>query len=148
MKNWIIIGGSFILLIFLGIRGIYKTIYRVDDEKKWYVSQMKLNCTLQIDSIATYTKSGVGNLYCDLISGEIDPSLEFRLNKKLRHHKQISFLIWRLDRRYIIFSRRASKYLKGDSLTVDSDSDQITFYRDGKEFWKAKVTNSLREKIF
>ena len=148
MKKWGIIVGSFLLLLFLAARGLYKTIHRIDDEKHWYVSELNLVCTLQIDSIATFTKSGVGFLFCNLISGEIDNSIEPKLNKKLSHHKRIRFLNRRSDGRYFIFSRRANKYQVSDSLQIDSNKDQVIFYSAGQEIWKAKVSNSLREAIF
>lgn len=146
-KNWIILAGAFLLLILLAVRGIYKTVSRVDEEKKKYVSELNLTCTLQIDSIAIFGGNS-GALYCNLISGKIDNNAEFKLNQKLLHHKRMRFLNYRADGRYALFSRRANKYLVGDSLKIDSGQDQIIFYRAGQEIWKAKVTNSLRERIF
>src|SRR5258708_35314818 len=119
MKKWIIIIGSFLLLLFLAVRGLYKTVNRIDDEKNSYVSELNLTCTLQIDSIATFTKRGVGFLYCNLISGEIDNSIEVKLNKRLLHHKRIRFLNRSSDGRYFFFSRRANKYQVSDSLQID-----------------------------
>src|SRR5260221_2503710 len=148
MKKWGILVGSFILLLVLAVRGLYKTVNRIDDEKHWYVSQLNLDCTLQVDSIASFTKRGPGFVFCNLISGEIDNSIEPKLNKKLSHHKRIRFLNHRSDGRYFFFSRRANKYQVSVSLQVDSNKDQVIFYREGKEIWRAKVSNSLREAIF
>jgi hypothetical protein len=146
MKKWIIIIGAFLLLALLAARGLYKTINRVDDERFWYVGELNLKCTLQIDSIANYG-GNTGGLYCSLISGRIDNDAEFRLNQRLLHHKRIRFLSqW--NGQYYLLSRRAYKYSVGDSLTIDSRQDQIIFYREGKEIWKAKVTNSLQSRVF
>ncbi len=148
MKKWIIIAGSFLLLGLLAIRGLYKTVTRVDEEKRWYVSQLNLKCTLEIDSIATFAKKGNGLLYCKLISGDIDNSTEFKLNKKLRHHKRIKFLTPGPHDCYLIYSRRSHEYLVKDSLRIDSKNDQVTFYRAGAVFRQAKVSNFLRDRIF
>ena len=148
MKRWAIIAGAFLLLAFLAARGLYKTIHRIDDERLWYVSQLNLACTLEIDSIATFSKRGNGLIYCNLISGNIDNSAEFMLNKKLRHHKQIKFLTLASDGRYLIYSRRSHEYLVRDSLRIDSKNNQVIFYRAGAQFRQAKVSNFLRDRVF
>ena len=148
MKRWIIIAGAFLLLALLAARGLYKTIHSIDDEKLWYVSQLNLECTLEIDSIATFSKKGNGLLYCNLISGDIDNSTESKLNKKLRHHKRIKFLTPISDGRYLIYSRRSHEYLVRDSLRIDSKNNQVIFYRSGVQFRQAKVSNFLRDRVF
>ena len=124
------------------------TINRVENEKLKYVEQLNFNCTLQIDSVQTFNKQGVGFIFCHLISGKIDNSAEAILNKKLKHHKNIRFLGHRHGGQYDIFSRRADQYQVGDSILVNSGKDEILFFRMGENIWKAKVSNSLRERVF
>lgn len=146
-KTWVIIIGSFLLLIFLGIRGIYITTHRIENEKQWYVDNLKLHCTLQVDTVEIISGEN-GFIVCHLISGKIDHQAEDSLNKQLSHFKRLRFIRNRLNDRYDIYTRRASRYLTGDSLQVDSDQDSVVFFRGGEEILKVRVSNFLREKLF
>jgi len=147
MKKWSIIIGSGLLLAFLGIRGIYLATHRIDDEKQWYVSSLKLHCTLQIDSIEIVSGEN-GFIVCHLISGKLDRQVEDSLNNQLTHFKRLRFIRNRLNDQFDIYTRRASRYLTGDSLQVNSDQDSVRFYRKGEETYKVRVSNFLREKLF
>ena len=146
-KTWVIIISSFLLLIFLGIRGIYVSTHRLQDEKQWYVDNLKLHCTLQVDSVEVVSGEN-GFIVCHLISGKLDRQLEDSLNKQLSHFKRLRFIRNRLNDRYDIFTRRASRYLPGDSLQIDSEMDSVIFFSQGKATVRVRVSNFLREKLF
>lgn len=147
MKKWGIIIGSILLLVFLGIRGIYLATHRIDDEKQWYVNSLKLHCTLQVDSIEIISGEN-GFIVCHLISGKLDRQVEDSLKHQLTHFKRLRFIRHRLNNQCDIYTRRASRYLAGDSLRIDSDKDSVIFYRKGEETVKVRVSNFLREKLF
>ena len=146
-KTWVIIIGAFFLLVFLGIRGIYVSTHRIDDEKKWYVHNLKLHCTLQVDTVEIVSGEN-GFIVCHLISGKIDRSVEDDLNQRLTHFKRLRFIRNRLNDKYDILTRRASQYRPGDSLQVDSEMDSVIFFRKGEPTVKVRVSNFLREKFF
>jgi len=146
-KTWVIIVASFILMVFLGIRGIYLATHRIDDEKHWYVDNLKLHCTLQVDSVEV-TSGETGFIVCHLISGKLDRQIEDSLNRQLSHFKRLRFIRNRLNEQYDIYTRKASWYLTGDSLQVDSDKDSVVFFRKGDKTVKVRVSNFLREKLF
>lgn len=147
MKKWGFLVGSFLLLVFLGIRGIYVTTHRIEHGKEWYVDNLKLHCTLLIDTVEIVSGEN-GFIVCHLISGKLDRQAEDSLNKQLSHFKRLRFIRNRLNDRYDIYTRRASRYLTGDSIQVDSDKDSVVFFRMGQETVKVRVSNFLREKLF
>ncbi|HTH58337.1 MAG TPA: hypothetical protein VL728_19960 [Cyclobacteriaceae bacterium] len=147
MKKWLIIIGSFMLLVFLGIRGIYLATHRIDDEKHWYVDNLNLHCTLQVDSVEVVSGEN-GFIVCHLISGRLDRQVEDSLNKELSHFKRLRFIRSRLNDQYDLYTRRASNYLPGDSLRIDSKQDSVVFFRKGETTVKVRVSNFLREKLF
>jgi hypothetical protein len=147
MKKWVIIIGSALLLIFLAIRGIYVNTHRINDERNWYVSNLKLYCTLQIDSIEILSGEN-GFIVCHLISGKIDREVEDNLNERLTHYKRLRFIRNRLNDQYDILTRKASRYLPGDSLQINSAQDSVVFFRNGEKTVKVRVSNFLREKLF
>ncbi|GHM99996.1 hypothetical protein WSM22_14860 [Cytophagales bacterium WSM2-2] len=146
-KTWVIIISSAVLLILLGIRGIYLRVHRVEDEKDWYVKELNIRATVQIDTLEMISKN-VGFIVCHAINGKIDKGKELSLNKKLKYYKRIQFLRYRPGGQVDIFSRRIDQYQVGDSIQINSAKDEILFFRKGDSLWQAKVSNSLRERVF
>jgi hypothetical protein len=146
-KTWLIIIGSFLILAFLAIRGIYVNSHRFNDEKNWYVSNLSLRCTLAIDSVEIASGEN-GFIVCHLITGKIDRGIEDSLNQELKHFKRLRFIRNRLNDKFDILTRKASRYLPGDSLQVNSAQDSVVFFRKGEKTVKVRVSNFLREKVF
>jgi hypothetical protein len=147
MKKWIIIILSGSLLLFLAGRTFFVKINSIETERQWYIDHLDFEFSFQVDSVVANEK-GSGYLTCHLISGELDYSKEPSLNKQLTHYKQIKFLRYRADKRCDIIYRKANHSLAGDSIQINSSSNQVLFFRNGETIGKARIGNFLRERLF
>jgi len=146
MKKWLIIIGSIVVLILLVVRLIVTAVGGEEDEKQWYVSQLHYNFSAEVDSVEKFHQNG-GLVYFHLTRGSIETSYEKKLNKKLKH-SHLGFIYYNRGDGVKIFTSRPNTYKAGDSISVDSEKDNLTFYRDGKEIATAKISESLSRRPF
>ncbi len=147
MKKWLIIIGSVVVLMLLVARLIYTAITGEKYEKRWYVSELHYDFSAEVDSVETYHQNG-GSVHFHLTRGSVETSHERKLNKNLKHNRYLGFVYYSRGDGARIFTSRPLRYKAGDSLSVNSDKDNLTFYRNGKEIANAKISESLSHRPF
>lgn len=142
MLKWIIIGG--IALILLVARIIYVEVKGHDDEKVWYATNLDLEFSARIDSAKR------SRLHFHMTKGTVSDSMEWVLNKKLKYHDMLQFLLFRKQDGLTIafYEAPADVYQPGDSMRVNTSENSIRIFREGKLVGQNKVSNCLRENPF
>lgn len=147
MKNQIIIIIALVLVLLAGIRLLLKTKNEIDDEKVSYVRNLDYNFSGKVDSIIAVGKNGRGFLVCRLTGGNINPTVEDRLNQRLAHHKWMRFLFFKPNGQPRILLRDISNYHVGDSVVVNSENDKFAVYRNGKSMLESTITSVTWQQI-
>jgi hypothetical protein len=143
MKKRLIIILSILMLLFLIARPIYIYLNGFFAERKWYVEQLNIDLSGEIDSI-NVMKEKAGFILFHLTRGNVDSSHEDSLNTKLKHNENIRFLVVKQDDKLEIFTHTPTLYLRGDSICIDSDRNSLIIYRSGREISKSDISSHLQ----
>jgi len=143
MKKRVIIILSILVLLFLIARPIYIYLKGFYDERRWYVEQLNIDLSGEIDSI-NVMKEEAGFILFHLTRGNVDSSHEDSLNTKLKHNGYIKFLGFKQDDKLEIFTHTPTLYLRSDSIYVNSDRNSLIIYRDGQEISKSEISAHLQ----
>ena len=143
MKKTLIIIGSIIFLILLGINGIRMQIGRFKSEKQKYIDELHLEFSGSVDSIRVLGRN-LAVVIVHLTDGTVDSTREVELGKALKHNERLRFLRYTSTDAIKIFSHEANVYKAGDSIRVDTDENLILIFRKGKKVAESSVENSLR----
>jgi hypothetical protein len=143
MKKILIIAGSIVVLILLAINAIRQNISGQEEERQWFLDQLDYEFSGEVDSIRI-VREKLGFVRFHLTRGEATPHTENKLNRKLKDVNSIYLLMFRPENKIDIITRSPLLLKKGDSLVVNSDQDQMVFYRKGKEIAKDKISSITR----
>jgi hypothetical protein len=145
MKRVLIIGGSIIVLILLAINAIRENGRKGKEERQWFLESLDYDFSGEIDSIRIVRdKLGFVRFHLTRGGSEVNPHVENKLNRQLKENHAIYVLMFRPGDKIDIITRNPLLLKKGDSLALNSDLDQMTFYRDGKEIAKDKISSLTR----
>ena len=147
MKKRMIITASILIFLFLTARLIIQRVQNGRDEKQWYIDQLHFEFSGEIDSLTIYRKN-LGLILFHLTRGTIDQSYENKLNRRLHHNGSIRFLVFNENNKIEMISKTPTLYLRGDSVCINTNENQIIIYRKGKEISRDKILNSLRGRPF
>ncbi len=142
-----IITGSIFVIALLIVRLIFTQAANSREEKKWYVTQLRLDFSAKVDSVKIFNKK-TGLVFFHLTRGSIIKQAEKRLNKKLKYNGNLRFLYFTKTDEIEIVTSNAALYTAGDSLSVNTDLNSIIIYRNGGEAARAEVVESLRGRPF
>jgi len=143
MKRTIIIvlGGA--LLIFLVVRMFFVLVGRQDDVQREFVSMLNYDLSARVDSVGIFNKNApVGFLYVVITRGTME-SKEKKLARKLKHGRDLRFLVPSDSGRYSIFSRQIHDYKIGDSLVINSSQDKFQLFRGGERINELVISDNL-----
>jgi hypothetical protein len=143
----IIIGLSTAIFLFLLTRLLIGIYSDGEAERKWYVEKLGFQFSGKVDTVIMKTKYQ-GFVIFHLTEGNIDKTREDRLNEQLTHNTYLRFLVFKPMDQLQFRSKVAYKSLPGDSVRIDTDKDQVLFYRNGKRISAYPVTESLNERFF
>ena len=143
MKKTLIIIGSIILLILLGINGIRMQIGKFKSEKQKYIDELHLEFSGSVDSIRVLGRN-LAVVVVHLTDGAVDSTREVELGKEIKHNRGIRFLKYKSKDAIKILSHEANSYKVGDSIRVNTDENLIRIFRKGEKVAESTVENSLR----
>jgi hypothetical protein len=119
-----------------------------EHERQWYAQRLNYNFSAAVDTIVFLEGDvGLGRLLCTLTKGAIDNTVENDLNKKLKHFRKLRF---NEDYHHGIVKfimPGAERYLKNDSVVVNSMINDIRIFRKGKQIYADKLSNLLESRI-
>ncbi|MFN7600004.1 MAG: hypothetical protein ACK5R0_01235 [Bacteroidota bacterium] len=147
-KKWLIIVSSILVLIALAVRAFFVQANVIEEERKWFVGQLKYDFALKVDSICIYGYTGEGFLDCTLSAGEVEVSIQKELLKKIKLHKAMWFIQRAKNGSYLITNSKASRFQKGDSLLINSNNTRIQVFRKGKVLFQEKISDSMMTALF
>jgi hypothetical protein len=136
-----IIGGA--LLLFLFVRMFFVMVGRRDKVEREFVSTLNYDLSARVDSVGTFNEHApVGFLYVVITRGTIETK-EKKLARKLKHGKDLRFLVPSDSGSYSIFSRQIHDYQVGDSLVINTSQDQLQVFRAGKMIHELVISDNL-----
>lgn len=140
MKYWIkwIIAAVIVALLF--VRMIYKLVTRSERERDWYASELHYDFSARIDSMLY---SGVALI--DVTRGEVDHHREYELRSQLKANGDLWVMVPQ-NGKYNFRVPYAAK--KGDSVSVNSDQDILSLYRDDELIVSRPFKVSIRNSPF
>jgi len=83
-----------------------------------------------------------------LTNGTAEKFVEDKLNDQLKYNGDLRFILFKPSDRLAIITSTADKYQPGDSLSVNTDMDKISIFRDGRVISENKVTDALNGRPF
>lgn len=143
MKKTLIIIGSIIFIILLGINGVRMQIRQSESEVDSYISNLGFQFSATIDSVRPAARN-FGIVIFHITDGAIDSVRENEIGKSLKHHDKIRFLRYKTTSVVKMLSHELNLYKPGDSIQVDTDKNLIRIFRDGKVSKESTVKNSMR----
>ena len=143
MRKILIVAGSIIVLILLAINAIRQSVSNQEEERQWFLDELNYDFSGEVDSIRI-VREKLGFIRFHLTRGEATPHTENKLNRQLKDKESMYLLMFRPENKIDILSRSPLLLKKGDSLVVNSDQDQMVFYRKGKEIARDKISTITR----
>jgi hypothetical protein len=147
MKKWVLISFLACAFLFLAIRMIVDRVNNSDKEKQWYVNQLGFEFSGEIDSVIMHGKYH-GLLVFHITKGRIDKSREAKLQEQLKDNGRLRLRHHQPKGQFEMITPIAYKYLRGDSIRVNTSKDRIYLYRIDKLISKYEVMASLRSAPF
>ncbi|HRI78359.1 MAG TPA: hypothetical protein PLR06_02390 [Cyclobacteriaceae bacterium] len=143
MKKTLLIIGSILFLIFLGVNGVRMQIGRFKSEKQTFIDELHLEFSGSVDSIRVLGQN-LGVIIVHLTDGEVDSTREVTLRKALKHNDGLRFLRYKTTDAIKILSHESKKYKAGDSIRINTDENIIRIFRKGEKVGESTIENSLR----
>jgi hypothetical protein len=138
------------LLVFRLIFKQKKKFDRFDEEREWYVKNLNYDFSAKVDTVALDHPNqnySPGMVVCILTRGDLNYRTEDSLKRKLEHHKRLRFNEMK-ESGYIRFVMpSANRFVQGDCVVVNSDSNRLEFYREKARFYKADLSALLTAKM-
>jgi len=147
MKKWIIITASIFAFLFLTLRTLKNHVDGVRNEKQSYVEKLNFQFSGTIDSVEFLSKNN-GLIFFHLTNGTAEKAVEDKLNDQLKYNGDLRFILFKSNDRVSIITSMANKYQSGDSLSVNTNMDKISFFRDSRVISENKVTEALNGRPF
>jgi hypothetical protein len=151
-RTLIYLGIGVLLVGFLVVRLIFKQKVKFDrfqEEREWYAKSLHYDFSAEVDTVALQNPAenySSGMVVCKLTRGTINYRTEDSLKRKLQHFKRLRFNEMK-EHGYVRFVMpSANRFVMGDCLVVQSDSNRVAFYRDRKRFYKAGLSDLLTAK--
>ena len=143
MKRTIILVIGTALMIFLIVRMVFVMIGRRGDAEREFVSNLNYDLSARVDSVGIFNKNApVGFLFLVITRGTIE-TREKKVARKLKHGKDLLFLVPSDSGRYRIFSHQIHDYKVGDSLVINSSQDRFQLFRAGKRINELVISDNL-----
>jgi hypothetical protein len=138
------------LLVFRLIFKQKKKFDRFSEEREWYAKNLNYDFSAVVDTVAldhpgqNYSQ---GMVVCKVTRGDINCHTEDSLKRKLEHHKRLRFNEMKRPGYVRFVMPAANRFVTGDSLVVNSDSNRLEFYREQKRFYHAALSELLTAKM-
>jgi hypothetical protein len=149
-RKYLLIFGIAIVLFFIG-RTAYKIFNfsnSLEAERKNYVRHLSYNFSSRVDSVKLANKDGgIGKIYCTIIDGKANPSIEDSLAKTLQYHTTLRFNEAKTDGLLQFMMPGAERWISGDSIVVNSETNRMTFFRKGTQVYADDFSNLLEGRI-
>jgi hypothetical protein len=137
------------LLVFRLIFKQKKKFDRFGEEREWYAKNLNYDFSAVVDTVALDNPSqnySWGMVVCKLTRGDLNYRTEDSLKRKLEHHKRLRFNEMK-TKGFVRFKMpSANRFVAGDSLVVNSDSNRVEFYREKKRYYHAALSELLTAK--
>jgi hypothetical protein len=138
-----------VLLLLTGtIRILFSISNDLDDEMDLYVHNLNYVFNAKLDSIILSNNRGGGYLFFSKTNGVYNKFVEDSLNRHLVNYKRIRIFSFTPSDQIKLFIGDVNKYLKDDSLSVNSNNDRLEIFRDGKSILKSKVSKNGYYKVY
>ncbi|MEX2235398.1 MAG: hypothetical protein WD824_24760 [Cyclobacteriaceae bacterium] len=147
MTKWLIIGLSVCAFLFLSGRLIYNSFQNSDVEKKWYLENLDIRFSAEVDTVILRTKYQ-GFILFHVTEGDLDKTVEDKLNEQLVHNHHLKLFVNRPHDQIEIFSKMAYRYRPGDSLVINTSKDQLLIFRNDRKIFHRTLMELLKAKDF
>ena len=148
MKGRIVISVVAAILILSTTRLLLKTQSEFEDERQSYVRSLNYQFSARVDSMIVLNKNnGRGFLVCKIIDTQLSSEVEDSLNRRLQNHARMRFMFLDSKGRAQIFREDVFKYNPGDSVYVNSNTDQFNIYRNGADILQSSVSEAIKQKV-
>lgn len=147
MRNWKLWVGA-VVLILLVARLVYKfstRINKISEERAWYVHQLHYDFSIAVDTVImrNNAKVGAGKVFGTVTRGTLRTATEDSLGAVLKYHKSLRFNQGKKDNRLVLTTPMAGDCVKGDSIVINSEADQVVVFQKGVQKRKGKLSVSL-----
>jgi hypothetical protein len=133
-----------LVIVFLGFRLVYTKTNAGKQEREWYAKQLGYNFSATIDTVIMLRGNvGLGKIVCRQVSGKLNPALEDSLNQSLQHFKSLRLVLNVSGDKLEFIFMGAECYSSGDSLTVNSSTNELRFFRGGNILSVNELSNVL-----
>lgn len=148
-KKLLVTFGILILVFLIGRTAfkIFNFSSSLEAERSHYVRQLSYDFSSRIDSVALPKEGGPGTVYCTITKGTMNPLIEDSLAKNLLHHTTLRFNEAKLEGQLEFVMPGAERWMSGDSLVVNSERNELTFFRSGKQMYSDRFSNLLEGRI-
>jgi hypothetical protein len=148
LKRRIVITVIAAILILSTTRLLLKTQSEFEDERQSYVRSLNYDFSARVDSMIVLNKNnGRGFLVCKIIDAQLSGEIEDSLNRRLQNHAWMRFMFLDSKGRAQIFRDDVFKYNPGDSVYVNSSTDQFNIYRNGADILQSSVSEAIKQKV-
>jgi hypothetical protein len=148
-KVYLLVGVA--IMVLLTARAGYNfsnKLSNLDDERAWYTQNLRYEFSSFVDSIRfLHGDLGPGRLFCTVTRGIVNDSIENRLNKQLKHFQRLRFNEGRDEGRIQFIMPGAERFMKNDSVVVNSIMNQVHFFRQHRLIYTDKLSNLLEARF-
>lgn len=147
-KTAAVIFGILIVVFFAGriVYKLYTFSTSLEAERNRYAKALFYNFSSRLDSVAL-KKGKPGTLYCTVTGGTINYLVEDSLAKTLIHHTSLRFNESTAEGQIQFVMPGAERWETGDSLVVNSQLNQLTFFRKGNQIYTDRFSNLLEGRV-
>ncbi len=140
MKKWTPWLLAIVLLALLVTRLFYRHIGGVEEERRWYISQLHYDFSARVDSVI-----GPGRVLINVTHGDVDLKREWKLKEELRFNGMLHLVISRGNDLDVLAPVECRP---DDSLYINSDKNLLCLYRDQELLLTRPLSTSLRGRPF
>lgn len=143
----LIITPVFITLLIIGVVLMAKSNREESELKNWYANQLRYNFSTRIDTVVHLNqKWGYGEVFLSINHTALNLYREDSLNKTLKY--PIRFLRKDYYKKIKFVIPNSQEYEKGDSVYIDSRTQQISIYRDKTLISTVRISRALTDNWF
>jgi len=142
MKRKLLIVLGLVVLIALVTQTVSDYIQNVNNEHRWYLSQLNFEFSGEIDTVKNR------HIAFHVTHGPLNPEREALVNTWLTYNGFAYLFAYRDNNRIELMIDSAFRYQRGDSVYLNTTINQIRIYRNHKILAERSLLKSIRAKPF
>jgi hypothetical protein len=141
-RNLLVLAGIALVCGLLFIRLLFRQNSAQQDERDWFVQQVRYEFSAVVDSVRMLNKH-TGRLWCRVTSGDPKVHREDSLKRYFKEHDMLYLVIEQSGDTVTFLVPFADLVLKEDSVSVSSRNNSIRFFRDDQKVADERLSETL-----